>query len=54
MDFLRIKVFTLFFHYPMQNLTADEQQKLQSELSRDEAILWCGKPAPRIHFHRSD
>jgi hypothetical protein len=38
----------------MQNLTPDEQQRLQSELSSNEDVLWTGKPNPRVIFHRSD
>jgi len=38
----------------MQNLTPDEQQRLQSELSSGESILWTGKPDPRVIFHPTD
>jgi hypothetical protein len=38
----------------MQNLTPDEQQRLQSELSSGESILWTGKPGPRVIFHSTD
>lgn len=38
----------------MQNLSPDEQQSLQSELTSSESVLWSGKPNPRIIFHTSD
>jgi hypothetical protein len=38
----------------MQTLNLEEQRLLQGELSGGEAILWTGKPSPRVIFDRSD
>lgn len=38
----------------MQILNPDEQQRLQSELSNGESLVWTGKPNPNIIFHPSD
>src|SRR5579859_7840724 len=51
---MRIWSPTLSFHYPMQNLTNDEQRRLQDELSPGESVLWAGRPNPSVIFHPSD
>ena len=38
----------------MSHLTPAEQSLLESELSPGEAVLWTGKPNPRVLFHSSD
>ena len=38
----------------MQILSPDEQQRIQSELSDGEFLVWSGKPNPNIVFHPSD
>jgi hypothetical protein len=35
-------------------IDADAARVIEPELSRDERILWAGKPDPAIHFHKDD